>query len=167
MKSMHLEWPFFKWMRPVLEIGVGFTLFIGFVYLVRARDFRSAASVLASVLTIYVAIAALFFNRARGLPRGPSKIRSLYAAERATQGIAFTLVGTVAGIVIFAWGIYFEYSLHPAFPLVRIWPLLFILPLAFILWGYVAFTLALRVISREFLHPLSAKEVARRIKGAP
>lgn len=60
MKSMHLEWPFFKWMRPVLEIGVGFTLFIGFVYLVRARDFRSAASVLASVLTIYVAIAALF-----------------------------------------------------------------------------------------------------------
>ena len=164
---MHLEWPFFRWTRFVLEPGVGFTLLFAFFYTVATRDFRAAASVLVSISATYIAIAALFFNRARALPRGPSKVRSLYTAERATQAIAFTLVGLLLGVVFFAWGTYFESAEKVASSAPSAWLLLFFVPLMFIGWGYYSFVLALRVISREFLHPLSARDIARRVKNAP
>lgn len=164
---MHLEWPIFRWTRLILEPGIGFTLFVGFIYVVATHDFRAAASVFATVLATYIAIAALFFNRGRALPRGASKTRSLYAAERATQAIAFTLVGLLLGIAIFAWGIYFESALKvdPSSP--QPWLLIFFFPLIFVGWGYFSFGLSLRVIAREFLHPLTARKIARRIKNAP
>ncbi|MDB5730182.1 MAG: hypothetical protein JWQ03_77 [Variovorax sp.] len=164
---MHLEWPFFRWTRLVLKPGGGFTLLLAFFYIVATRDFRAAASVLVSVSVIYIAVAALFFNRARALPRGPNKVRSLYAAERATQAIAFTLVGALLGVVFFAWGSYFESAAKIDSSMPHPWLLIFFLPLIFVGWGYFTFALALRVISREFLYPLSAREIARRIKNAP
>ena len=167
MKSMHLELPFFRWTRFVLEQGGGFTLLVAFFYIVATRDFRAAASVLVSVSATYIAIAALFFNRARALPRGPSKIRSLYVAERATQAIAFTLVGILLGVIFFAWGSYIESATKADSTAPHPWLLVFFLPLVFVGWGYFTFVLALRVISREFLHPLSARDIARRVKSAP
>jgi hypothetical protein len=164
---MHLEWPFFRWTRFVLEQGGGFTLLVAFFYIVATRDFRTAASVFVSISATYIAVAALFFNRARALPRGPSKVRSLYAAERATQAIAFTLVGFLLGVVFFAWGSYFESAANVTSSAPNPWLLVFFLPLIFVGWGYFSFVLALRVISREFLHPLSARDIARRIKNAP
>lgn len=167
MRPMHLEWPLFRWTRLVLEPGTGFTLFAAFIYVVATRDFRAAASVFGSVLATYIAIAALFYNRGRALPGGPSKIRSLYAAERAAQAIAFTLVALLMGIVIFAWGTYFESALKVNSSSPQLWLLIFFFPLIFVGWGYFSFVLSLRVIAREFLHPLAARDIARRIKNAP
>ncbi|MCZ8227531.1 MAG: hypothetical protein O9249_00190 [Burkholderiaceae bacterium] len=164
---MHLEWPIFRWIRLALEPGVGFTLLVAFFYIVATRDFRAAASVLVSVLATYIAVAALFFNRGRALPRGPSKVRSLYIAERATQAIAFTLVGLLVGVVIFAWGTYFESALKVSASSSQPWLLIFFFPLMLVLWGYISFVHSLRVIAREFLHPLSVRDIARRIKNAP
>ena len=164
---MHLEWPFFRWTRLVLEQGVGFTLLVGFFYIVATRDFRTAASVLVSISATYIAVAALFFNRARALPRGPSKVRSLYIAERATQAIAFTLVGLLLGVAFFAWGTYFESAAKVTSSTPRPWLLIFFVPLLFVGWGYYSFVLSLRVIAREFLHPLAARDIARRLRNAP
>lgn len=167
MRPSHLEWPFFRWFRFVLGAGIGFTLLVAFFYIIANRNFNVAASVLASVSATYIAIAALFFNRARALPRGPSKVRSLYIAERATQAIAFTLVGFLIGVAFFAWGSYFESASGVTSSVPRPWLLLFFVPLMFVMWGYVSFTFALRVVAREFLHPLAAREIARRVKNAP
>lgn len=167
MKPPHLEWPFYRWLRLFLEVGLGFTLLVAFFYLLGTRDFRAAGSTLVSVLVTYIAVGALFFNRARALPHGPSKVRSLYVAERATQATAFTLVGLLLGICLFAWGSYFEAARNIVQPAPHPWLLLFFIPLLFISWGYGAFALALRVIAREFLHPLTARSIARRIRRAP
>lgn len=167
MRPMHLEWPLFRWTRVILEPGIGFTLFVGFIYVVVTRDFLAAASVFATVLATYIALAALLFNRGQALPCGVSKTRSLYAAERATQAIAFTLVGLLLGIVFFAWGIYFESALKVDSSSPQLWLFIFLFPLIFVGWGYFSFVLALRVIAREFLHPLTARKIARRIKNSP
>lgn len=167
MRPMHLEWPFFRWTRIVLEPGIGFTLLVAFFELVSSRDFRTAASILVSISATYIAIAALFFNRARALPRGPSKVRSLYIAERATQAVAFTLVGLLIGVAFFAWGAYFESATKVAPSTPKPWLLIFFGPLLFVTVGYISFVFALRVIAREFLHPLAARDIARRVRNAP
>lgn len=164
---MHLEWPLFRWFRVLLELGAALTFFVAFAYIVVTQELRTAGAALVPILATYIATAALLFNRARALPRGPSKVRSLYAAERATQATVFTIVGLILGVVIFAWGAWISAAMKTPSPAVAAWSFLYFVPLLFLQTGYQCFTLALRVVAREFLHPLGAKEIARRVRNAP
>lgn len=167
MRPPHLEWPLFRWFRPFLEIGGAFTFFAAFVYVAVTNQPQTAGAALVPVLATYIATAALFFNRARALPRGPSKVRSLYLAERATQAAAFTIVGIIIGTVVFAWGAWFESAAKISPSALNGWRGLYFFALLFIQAGYQCFTFALRVLAREFLHPISPRELARRIRNAP
>lgn len=165
MKPPHLDLPFFRWTRFVLGLGVAFTLLLAFFYLVKSRDFSSAGSALIAVSATYMAFAALLFSRASALPQGPSKVRSIYAAERIMQAIAFAFAGAIMGLVFFSCGSYFENAANIDSSKPHPWLLIFFVPLVFILWGYGAFLSALKVVSREFFHPLSTRDIARRIRA--
>src|SRR5262245_20288285 len=102
-RPIHVEWPLYRWIRWVLELGGGFTLFAAFYFVVTWQQFEAFAKVVIPILATYIATAALLYNRGRALPAGPSKTRSLYAAERAVQATLFTLVGAVIACVIFGW----------------------------------------------------------------
>lgn len=162
---MHLEWPLFRWTSFIIGAGVAFTLLVAFFYLVITRDFYSAGSTIVAVSATYTALAALFFSRGAALPPGPSKVRSLYAAERTTQAITFTLVGVLQGVVIFSCGSYYENSMRLDSSQPQLWLAFFFIPLLFFVLGYRCFFAALKVICREFFHPLHTRDIARRIKS--
>src|SRR5262245_51330731 len=166
MRPKHLEWPIYRWSRILLETGAGITFFVAFSYVAVTQDLRSAAAALVAILATYIAIAPVLFNRARALPQGPSQVRALYAAERATQATAFTLVGVLLGAVFFAWGAWFAPVVTN--PTARTaWGLVYFLPILFLQAGYGCFTFTLRILAREFLPPLGVREIVRRIRNAP
>lgn len=81
------------------------------------------------------------------------------------QAVTFTLVGALLGVIFFACGRYFEEAAHIDSTKPHLWLLVFFLPLIFIMGGYAAFLAALKVVSREFFHPISTRNLARRIKA--
>lgn len=166
-KPSHLEWPIFRWIRFALEIGGAISLAMAFIYVIEKNQYESVAKLIVPILATYIASAALFYNRARALPRNTSKTRSLYAAERAIQAAVFTLIGVLIGAVIYAWlnnfGVVVVQGNGEASP----WAFLYLIPMAFIEIGYSSFLATLRAISKDFLRPISAREIARRIRNAP
>ncbi|HWI83642.1 hypothetical protein [Ramlibacter sp.] len=154
-------------MQWMLHLGGGFTLFVAFLLVVLLQQFEAFAKVIVPILATYIAVAALMYNRGRALRKGPSKVRSLYAAERAVQAALFTVVGAAIGAVIFGWAYWFGLSVQKDGGAKNAWVLIYSLPLLYIMAGYTSFLLGLRVIAKEFLRPLSAKEAARRLRGAP
>lgn len=165
MRPSHLEWPLFRWTRFFLGGCAAFTLFVSFIYLVGTRDFSSAGSVLLAVLATYIAFASLLYSRAAALCSGPSKVRAMYSAERTMQAVTFTLVGALLGVVFFACGHYIEAAAHVDSAKPHPWLLIFFFPLMLVMWGYAAFLTALRVVSREFFHPIPVRDIVRRIKA--
>lgn len=163
----HLEWPVFRWVRLILEIGGGFALFVAFMYIVLQQQYEAFAKTIVPILATYIATAALFYNRGRGLPRNISKVRSLYAAERSLQATIFTITGIIIGAIIYGWLSWFGFSIAKENGLKKIWIFIYIFPLVFIQFGYASFLFSLRAISKDFLRPLTAREIARRIKNAP
>ncbi len=166
-RPLHLEWPLYNWVRWVLELGGGFTLFVAFLVVVFLQQFESFANVIVPILATYIAIAALLYNRGRALPRGPSKVRSLYAAERAVQATLFTLVGVAIGGVIFGWAHWFGLTLAKENGAKSAWGFVYFFALAYIMYGYISFLIGLRVIAKEFMRPLPPKEIARRLRNGP
>ena len=162
-RPMYLEWPLYRWFRLVfLEVGASLALFYALAYVVITQDMRAAGAVIVPILATYIAISALLFNRARALPSGPSKTRSLYGAERAAQATAFTLFGILIGVVIFSLGAQFTRPVGRS-----AWSLLYLLPALFLQTGYFCFTLTLKVLAREYMYPLDARAIATRIRNAP
>lgn len=162
--SNHLEFNFFRWISFFIGLGIAFSLLIAFFYLVTTRNFTSAGAVLLAVAATYISLAALLYARHTALPAGPSKVRSMYAAERMMQAITFTLLGGLLATSLFVGGLYFESGLKMDSTEPQLWLFLFFLPLLLVLWGYVGFFESLKIICREFGHPLSAREIARRIR---
>ena len=166
-RPMHIEWPLYRWFRFLLETGGGFALFVVFVVVVGQQQFETFATAAVPIIAIYFATSGLLYNRARALSRRPSKTRSLYAAERSTQATIFSLVGIIIGVSIFSLTAWFGLELNPSAGIRNAWALLYFVPLAFIMGGYRSYLFCIRAISKEFLHPLSAREISRRIKNAP
>ena len=164
---MHLEWLLYQWFRLLLEAGGGFALFVVFVVVVGLQQFEAFAKAVIPIVAIYLATSGLLYNRARAFAKGRSKTRSLYAAERSTQAVIFTLIGIMIGSSIFSLTSWFGLGLIPSAGIKNAWALVYFLPLAFIMFGYRSYLFCIRAISKEFLHPLSAREISRRIKNAP
>ena len=167
MRPMHLEWPVIRWIRLFLEAGGGFALTAAFYYVVDAGQFASFAAAAVPVIATYIATAGLLYNRARALPKGPSKTRSLYSAERAVQATVFTLAGIVIGTSIFAVVQWFHLSSLASTQRGGALLFAYLLPMAFVLSGYISFVIGFRAIAKDFLHPLGARDIAERIRKAP
>lgn len=166
-RPSHIGWPVFRWIRFILELGGAFALFVAFVYVVGQHQYDAFAKTIVPILATYIATAALLYNRARGLPKNTNKVRSLYAAERAIQATIFTITGVLVGAVIYGWLSWFGVVIAKGNDLNDPWIFAYMLPLAFIEFGYASFLFALRAISKDFLRPISAREIARRIRNAP
>lgn len=162
--SNHMRFNFFRWISFFTGLGIAFALFIAFFHLVATRDFTSAGAVYIAVAATYISLASLLYARHDALPPGPSKVRSIYAAERMMQGITFTLLGGLLAVAIFVGGSYFESGFKMDSTKPQVWLLLFFFPLILILWGYGGFFESLKIICREFGHPLTTYEIARRIR---
>lgn len=167
MKPPHLEWPIFRRIRWILEIGVGITLLGVFIYVVVLQQFETFAKAITPILATYIATASLFYNRGRSLRKGPSKNRSLYAAERSLQATLFTLIAIILGGSIFGCTQWFGLHISKEPSLTNLWIFVYFIPMAFIQFGYASFLFGLRVISKELLRPTTPRELAKRIKGAP
>lgn len=99
-RPAHLEWPLLKWLRVILAGGGAWSLFLLYVYIFRNGRFDLILQFSAPVLAIYIASSGLMYNRARGMPQGKAKRRSLYAGERATQAFLFTVIGLLLGLLL-------------------------------------------------------------------
>lgn len=171
MKYSRLELLIFRVFRKIFEVSGGFIVFVVFMFVVQEQQYESFAKAIAPILATYIATAALLYNRGRALPKNPSKVRALYAAERSVQATIFTLSGVILGGVIFGFLKYFGVDVSmmdamqnkPNGP----WLLVYLIPCIFILFGYMSFVFSLRAISKDFLRPITAREISSRIKDAP
>lgn len=163
----HLEWPVYKWLRLLLEAGGAFGLFAALLHVVITKQYSVFAQGAVPVLATYLGTAALLYNRARGMPKGPSKTRSQYAAERSFQALLFSLVGVALAATFIGWASWFGAFRPPAANQPQLWELVLFMPVIFVMWGYGTYLLSLRAISREFLRPVSTQEIAKRIRNAP
>lgn len=166
-KPAHLEWPFFKWLRIALAGGGALSLFLLYVFIFRSGRSDLILQFSAPVLAIYLASSGLMYNRARGMPQGKSKRRSLYAGERAAQAFLFSVIGLILGGIAYSFSALFMVDLVVAFHGRSPWVLAFFPSLVFVQWGYASYVLFLRAISSELLYPVAAKVIAVRIKDAP
>lgn len=148
----------------VIELGVPFSLLVSFIYFVFRFDFEPIAKVCVPAVAVFFGFSSVLYNRARAYSRGRSRIRTLYAAERALQATLFALVGTVLGAGMYAFFVWIGF-----------WPgqeidkkhgllIIFVIPLFIIQTGFACFMLALRVVAHEFLRPVSVKELRKRIQ---
>jgi hypothetical protein len=150
-----------------LEAGGAFGLFVALLHVVITKQYSVFVQGAVPVLATYLGTAALLYNRGRGLPKGPSKTRSLYAAERSFQALLFTLVGVALAATFIGWASWFG-AFSPALAnQPQPWELILFVPMIFVMWGYATYLLSLRAISREFLRPVSTREIAKRIRNAP
>jgi hypothetical protein len=111
----HLEWPLFKWLRIVLVGGGAWSLILLYVYIFRNGKSELILQFSAPVLAIYIASSGLMYNRARGMPPGKVKRRSLYAGERAAQAFLFSVMGLLLGAIAFSVAALFKVDLVESF----------------------------------------------------
>ncbi len=161
---MHIEWPIFRWVRLILELGGGFAIVQLLMDVIATNSYLDLAKAIVPVMATYIATASLFYNRARAIGSGKSMNRSLYAAERSMQGVVFTIIGLLFGAIVYYLLTFFHISIvfsgrHTEDP----WIMAYAPAFALILLGYVAYLLALRAISKEFLRPISAREIRQRV----
>lgn len=166
-KSAHLEWPFFKWLRIVLIGGGAWSLVLLYVYIFKNNKPELILQFSAPVLAIYLASSGLMYNRARGMPQGKSKRRSLYAGERAAQAFLFTVMGLLLGAIAFSVSTLFKVDLVNSFHGHSPWFFAFLPSFVFVQWGYASYVLFLRAISSDLLYPVTAREIVERIRNAP
>ncbi|MDP9919814.1 hypothetical protein J2W24_005494 [Variovorax boronicumulans] len=111
--------------------------------------------------------ASLLYNRSRAYTRGRGRVRSLYAAERATQGVFFLLLaGVLAGglYTVFVYlgfePVYLMADLRPK----HAWLLLFLAPMFMAIPGVVCLRLAIEIAAADFLGHRGPRELRRRIR---
>jgi hypothetical protein len=167
MSYSHSPRSFYRYIRFILELGGAIGIAFTYLYVVGQNQYDAFAKAIVPILATYVATAALLYNRARGLPNGKNKLRSLYAAERAVQAIIFSITGVLIGAIIYACLSSFRIVIDEGRDFEDPWVLVYIPSVAFVVFGYVSFLFALRTISRDFLRPISAREIARRIRKSP
>ncbi len=169
---MHLEYRFLRGLRFVVEAGVGSTLCWALFMGVQLNRMVDAGKIAVPIIAIYIACASLFYNRSRALPKGSSKTRSLYAAERALQATLFSVFGVVIGVVYYAFLHYVGYGMTKfGYVLTSLGEVCtiagWLIPAGYVIFGYMSFIFAIRAASKDLMRPTTAIELARRIRNAP
>lgn len=163
----HLVWPLFKWVRFVLICGGALSIVFAYLFIFKSGKFDLILKFAAPVLAIYIASSGLMFNRARGMPQGKSKRRSLYAGERALQAFLFSVVGLILGVSAFSVMAFFSPEFVVVLDLKSFWIFTFVPSLVYVQWGFASYVLFLQSISTDLLYPVTAKAIAVRIRNAP
>lgn len=150
---------------PVFELCASFVFFWAVAHHVATFDLKPLAAFCVPFLIVFYGFAALLFNRGKSLAKGKAQIRSLYAAERATQATVLYLTGILLGTTLYGILVYLELSFDPQRPgLAGLWLLLFIAPYALMQAGFVYLMRALRLVAPQLLRPASAFELRRRVQ---
>lgn len=152
----------FKWLLPITGVGGAFAIFVGSLEFFINKNFNFAATVIATILAIYISLAALLYTRANALPFGHSKARTFFAAEKLLQAITFTIFSTLLSVVFFSAIYYFSpetFTLKKENP----WIFVFLIPIILLIFGHTAFYDAFKIIYRDFCTPTSFLNFARRI----
>lgn len=150
---------------PVFELCASFVFFWAVAHHVATFDLKPLAAFCVPFLVVFYGLAALLFNRGKSLAKGKAQIRSLYAAERATQATVLYLLGILLGTTLYGIFTYLGLSFDPHRPSpAGLWLLLFIAPYALMQAGFVYLMRALRLIMPQFFGGFSAFELRRRIQ---
>lgn len=149
----------------LLELGCAFGLFVAFVYLVFSYQFDLIVKIAVPLVAVFFGFSSLLFNRARAYTKGRSRVRTLYAAERALQATLFALIGLLVGGAMYGLFFWFGFSNDSVESGKGGYLLVFILPNALIQVGFVCFLVSLRIAGKDYLKFISSKDFIIRINS--
>ena len=127
-------------------------------------EFEAIGRICIPLLVVFFGFTSLLFNRARAFSKGRSRVRCMYAAERAFQATMFAFLGLLLGTGMYALFVIFGFAPNQVLEGKHAWLLLFFLPHLLIQTSVVCFLLAFRTIAIEFLGPLSPRTIRQRLK---
>jgi hypothetical protein len=145
------------------DVVIAFSLFVAFCVFVLNFRFGPIGAISIPLLAVFYGFSSLLYNRSRAYTRGHSRIRSLYAAERAMQATLFAVTGLLIGGGMYALFAWFGFTPGEEISKKHVALFAFIFPYAFIQAGLKCFLIALRVASVEFMRPLSPRLLRKRI----
>lgn len=149
----------------VLELCASFVFFWAVAHHVATFDFKPLAAFCVPIVILFFGFSSLLFNRGKSLAKGRAQIRSLYAAERATQATTLYLLGIILGTSLYGILVYFGVAFSPQDPTpAGLWLLLFIGPYAFMQAGFLCFMRALWIVAPQFVRGAGAFELRRRVR---
>jgi hypothetical protein len=149
----------------IVETGASFVFFWAVAYHVVNFDFKPLAAFCVPIVILFFGFSSLLFNRGKSLAKGKAQIRSLYAAERATQATILYLLGIILGTSLYGILVYFGVAFNPREPtLAGLWLLLFVGPYGFMQAGLLRFMRALWLVAGQFGRGASAFEIRRRVQ---
>ncbi len=111
--------------------------------------------------------AALLFNRARALPRGPTTSRSLYAAERATQAFFLGASGIAISYVLQQFISALGRLPGGTEGFVWVFHLLYFFPSLLCTFSVIALSYCIKSIAKTVFALASARTIAKRTRNAP
>lgn len=148
----------------VFAFGAGAVFFGAVSHHVYTFDLKPLAAFCLPVLVVFFGFTSLLYMRGRSLARSKAQVRTLFAAERSMQGTIGYLSGIVLGIGLYGLFRYLGFHFDAEQPSVSgLWLLLFLAPYALMQSGFMLFMAGVWTIMPQFLRPVSAYEVWRRI----
>lgn len=129
----------------------------------RAREFVYLATLSVPTLAILFGFTALLYNRARAYQYGPTRRRSLYAAERSLQAtLLFAMaVGTATVLSATVW--HFDIT-QPENPRNALMQVIFLVPIMLTLFSFASFYFAIRAIAHTVARPVQIRHLVRQIR---
>lgn len=149
----------------ILEVGLALVFLAAVVHHVYTFDFKPLAAFCIPMLVVFYGFASLLYSRARALAKGKGQMRSLYAAERAVQGLIWHLFGIILGTTLYGILVRAGVTFDPSAPSSDgLWLLLFLAPYALMQTGLLCLMRAAWAITPDFSRRLGAFDIRRRVQ---
>ena len=147
-----------------LEVVFGLLFLWTVAHHVIARDIKPLAAFCLPIVVIFYGFSSVLFVRGRALAPGPWQVRSLYAAERAMQATVWYVLGILLGVTVYGLLRYFRAPFDSNDPwFVALLLLAFLAPYTLMQTGLLCFMRAVWVVAPQFIRPVSAFEIVRRV----
>jgi hypothetical protein len=149
----------------ILEVGLALVFLGAVVHHVYTFDFKPLAAFCIPMLVVFYGFASLLYGRARALAKGKGQMRSLYAAERAVQGLIWYLFGIILGTTLYGILVRAGVTFDPSAPSPDgLWLVLFLAPYALMQIGLLCLMRAAWAITPDFSRRLRASDIRRRVQ---
>ena len=149
----------------ILEAGLALVFLGAVMHHVYTFDFKPLAAFCIPMLVVFYGFASLLYSRARALAKGKGQMRSLYAAERAVQGLIWYLFGIILGTTLYGILVRLGVTFDPSAPsLDGLWLLSFLAPYALMQTGLLCFMRAASAITPDFARRLGAFDIRIRMQ---